>query len=228
MSETIWTEVEAISSVVTAFSVVVISGLAAFWAWYRDTERLKTYRFLNGFPLQTPDPVKGVLQVHGMEGFPNIGVTVVNGSLISCGIVGVGFDFGDQIFWFREPEIRDDNTSFEERHRQAAEEQFGGRGPVPLGRKRIDWPLQVPAKGRITIWAGQFDLSIMRGGGVRIDDIAHENTAAIVRTETGKAFRTRVTKFGKVCRKLQQSLNHAKTEKVPRFTFDVWNDDRGF
>jgi hypothetical protein len=42
-----WQEVEAISTAVTAVSVIVISGLAAFWAWYRDTERLRMYRLWN-------------------------------------------------------------------------------------------------------------------------------------------------------------------------------------
>jgi hypothetical protein len=223
-----WQMVEAISSAVTAVSVVVISGLAALWAWYRDTERLKAYRFLSNFPVQVPDPMKDVRQVEGMEGFANIGVTVVNSSLISSGILGVGFDFGDQVFWFREPEIQDDKTSFEERKRQAVDEQFGGRGPVPLGRKRTDWPLQVPAKGRVTIWAGLFDLSIMREGGVKIADIAHENTTAIVRTEAGRVFRTRVTAFGKIRGELMRSLKEMKAEKPDRFTFDVWNDHRGF
>src|ERR1019366_3944741 len=37
----------AISAAVTAVSVIVISGLAAFWAWYRDTERLRIYRLWN-------------------------------------------------------------------------------------------------------------------------------------------------------------------------------------
>jgi hypothetical protein len=222
-----WQIVEAISSAVTAVSVVVISGLATLWAWYRDTERLKAYRFLSNLPVQVPDPTKDVRQVEGMEGFANIGVTIVNSSLISSGILGVGFDFGDQVFWFREPEIRDDRTSFEERKRQAVEGQFLGTGPVPLGRKRTDWPLQVPAKGRVTIWAGLFDLSIMSGGGVRIADIAHEKTTAIVRTEAGRVFRTRVTAFARMRGELMRSFKEMKAERPDRFTFDVWNDHRG-
>jgi hypothetical protein len=85
-----WQEIEAISSAVTAASVILISGLAAFWAWYRDTERLQLLRFGNNWPVQVPDPLK-VRQVDGMEGCANIFVTIVNSSLIPSGIVGVGF-----------------------------------------------------------------------------------------------------------------------------------------
>jgi hypothetical protein len=224
-----WKVVEAISTAVTAVSVFFISGFAAIWTWYRDTERLKAYRSINNWPVQVPDLAKDVRQVQGMKGFANISVTIVNHSLNSSGIAGVGFDFGSQIFWFREPEIRDDETTFEARKRQLAEEQFGGAGgPVPLGRKRTGWPLQVPAKGRVTVWAGQFDLSIMSEGGVTVADIVDGKTVAVVRTESGKLFRTRVTTFGKMRGELKRSLDEMKADKPERFTFDVWNDHRGW
>jgi len=141
-----WQELEAISSAVTAVSVILISGLAAFWAWYRDTERLQIFRFGNNWPVQVPDIAKEVRQVEGMEGFANIGVTVVNNSLIPSGILGVGFDFGGQIYWFRVPEIQDERDSPFSQRRASLEDL--GRAPVPIGRKGIDWPLQIPAKSR--------------------------------------------------------------------------------
>jgi hypothetical protein len=200
-----WQEIEAISSAVTASSVIVISGLAAFWAWYRDTERLKILRFGNNWPVQVPGPVNEVRQVDGIEGFANIFVTIVNNSLIPSGIVGVGFDFRGQIYWFREPEIRDERTSLRVRQRQVSADPCGV-APTPLGRKRLDWPLQVPAKGRVTVWAGQFDLKIMSEGGVRVADIFHDQTAAVARTESGKLFLTRPTFFGRMCGELKQAL----------------------
>jgi len=69
-------------------------------------------------------------------------VTIVNKSLIPSGIVGVGFDFCGQIYWFREPEIRDERTSLQFRQRQASAGLLEG-APVPFGHKRLDWPLQV-------------------------------------------------------------------------------------
>jgi hypothetical protein len=98
---------------------------------------------------------------------------------------------------------------------------------VPLGRKRFDWPLLVPPKTRVTIWAGQFDLSIMSRGGVRLADIFHENTAAIARTEAGKTFRTRPTIFGKMRRELRDNIKEMNAAEPERFTFDVWNRHRG-
>lgn len=222
-----WQKIEAISSAVTAGSVIVISGLAAFWAWYRDTERLKILRFGNNWPVQVADSVKEVRQVNGMEGFANIFVTIVNSSLIPSGIVGIGFDFGGQIYWFREPEIRDESASLLFRQRRASAELLGG-APVPLGRKRLDWPLLVPAKGRVTVWAGQFDLRIMSEGGVRVADIFHDRTAAVARTESGKIFLTRPMLFGRMRGELKQALKEMKAAKPDRFTFDVWNDHRGF
>jgi hypothetical protein len=220
-----WQKLEAISSAATAASVIVISGLAAFWAWYRDTERLKIRRFGNNMPVQVCDPLE-VRQVDGMQGFANIGITIVNNSLIPSGIVGAGFDFGGQTYWFREPEIRDERTSLQFRQRQATADP-SGRAPVPIGRKRLDWPLQVPAKGRVTVWAGQFDLRILTEGGVRISDIFYDHTAAVARTESGKIFLTRSTWFGKMRGDLKESLREMRTPKPVRFTFDVWNDDRG-
>jgi hypothetical protein len=221
-----WQEVESISTAVTAVSVIVISGLAALWAWYRDTERLRIYRFGNNWPVQVPDSMPEVRQVEGMEGFANIGVTVVNNSLLSSGIVGVGFDFGEQTYWFREPEIRDERTSLRARRREASMDL--GREPTPLGRRKLDWPFQVPAKGRVTIWASQFDLRIMSEGGVRIDDIFRDNTAGIARTESGRVFRTRATAFGKMREELKRAIKEMKSPKPDRFTFDIWNDHRGW
>lgn len=220
-----WQELEAISSAVTAASVIVISGLAALWAWYRDTERLRILRFGDNWPVQVRDPLTQVRQVEGMEGFTNIGLTVVNNSLIPSGIIGVGFDFGGQIYWFREPEVRDEgplSTVLE------IQESDWHRTPVPLGRKRLDWPLQVPAKSRVTIWAGQFDLEIMSEGGVRVRDIFHNDTGAIARTESGNIFLTKATFLGKMRSELGQALKEMKVAKPDRFTFDVFNNHRGF
>jgi hypothetical protein len=220
-----WQQVEAISSAVTAGSVIVISGLAALWAWYRDTERLRILRFGDNWPVQVHDPLTQVRQVEGMEGFTNIGLTVVNNSLIPSGIIGVGFDFGGQIYWFREPEVRDEgslSTVLE------SQESDWHKTPVPLGRKRLDWPLQVPAKSRVTIWAGQFDLKIMSEGGVRVSDIFHNDTGAVARTESLKTFLTRPTWLGKMSGELRRALKEMNTPKPDRFTFDVWNDHRGF
>ena len=220
-----WQELEAISTAVTAGSVVVISGLAAFWAWYRDTERLKIIRF-GSWPVQVPDTANDVRQVDGMEGFANIYVTIVNNSLIPSGIVGVGFDFCGQTYWFREPEILDERFSWQFRQRQSLVGLLG-QTPVPLGRKRLEWPLQVPAKGRVTVWAGQFDLKIMSEGGVRVADIFHEHTGAVARTESGKKFLTRPTLFGRMRGELKRAFKEMKAAKPDRFTFDVWNDRRG-
>jgi hypothetical protein len=220
-----WQEVEAISTTVTAVSVIVISGLAAFWAWYRDTERLRIYRFGNNWPVQIPVPLGDIRQVGGMEGFANIGVTIVNSSLMPSGIVGAGFDFCGQRYWFREPEILDERTPLRVRRSQASEEL--GKSQAPLGRRRAEWPLQVPPKGRVTIWAGQFDLDIMGRGGVRISDIFHEDTAAIARTESLKIFVTRATAIGKMRGELRRALREMRRPKPDRFVFDVWNDSRG-
>jgi hypothetical protein len=56
---------EAISSAVTALSAILIFGLAAFWAWFRDRERLKVFRFGDNFPVQVADVAKQVRQVFG-------------------------------------------------------------------------------------------------------------------------------------------------------------------
>lgn len=213
----------------TAVSAVAISGLAAFWAWYRDRENLKVARFGDNSPVQVPDILKTVLQVHGIEGHANIGVTVVNVSLIPSGILGVGFDFGGgEIYWFREPEIWDESFSTEFYQRKASLAETFGKTPVPLGRKRLEWPLQIPAKGRVTIWAGQFDLKIMSAGGVGLDDIFSGGTGGIVRTESGKRFVTKPSWFGSARSDLKLALREMKAPKNERYTFDVWNKHRGY
>src|ERR1700746_2185576 len=70
-----WQQLEAISSAVTALSAILISGLAAFWAWFRDRERLKVFRFGDNYPVQVADDAKQVRQVFGMEGHAKIGLT---------------------------------------------------------------------------------------------------------------------------------------------------------
>jgi len=224
-----WQEVEAISSAVTALSAIAISGLAAFWAWYRDRENLKVFRFGDNAPVQVPDILRTVLQVDGMEGHANIGVTVVNVSLIPSGILGAGFDFGGgEIYWFREPEIWDESFSTEFYQRKASLDETLGKTPVPLGRKRLEWPLQIPAKGRVIIWAGQFDLKIMSEGGVRLENIFGSDAGGVVRPESGKRFVTKASWFGSARRDLKLVLRGMKAPKDERFAFDVWNKHRGY
>ena len=221
-----WQELEAISSAITAASVILISGLAAFWAWYRDTERLQIRRFGSTWPVQVRDrPGATIRQIEGLGGYASIGLTIVNKSLIPSGVVGVGFDFAGQIYWLREPEIRDerDISTILDSH----ESDFQ-RTPAPLGRKRFEWPLQVPAKSRVTIWAGEFDLKIMSEGGVRVGDIFHNDTGGVARTESGKIFLTKATFFGKMRSELGRALKEMKDTKPDRFTFDVFNEHRGF
>jgi len=94
--------------------------------------------------VQIPDLATEVRQVEGMDGYANIGVTIVNNSLMPSGIVGAGFDFRDQIYWFREPEIRDERTPLRVRQRRASADF--GREPTPLGRRRFTGHFRFPLK----------------------------------------------------------------------------------